>query len=137
MTLAKDNYIDPNDKARWGFAGSEGNITVGPQTVGETGGVDHARVVPDDSGAHNTGGGISVDSGQVSGADTTSDSANIDGLTVAQLKEQLDAKGVAYKSTDTKADLVAALKAANGPTEAAAADGSTDTDAETNQQAAE
>lgn len=57
MTVAKDNHIDPNDKARWGFGGSEGNVTVGPQTVGETGGVDHARVVPKDKEAVNNGGG--------------------------------------------------------------------------------
>lgn len=135
MALAKDNYIDPDTKARWGFGGSEGNITVGPQTVGETGGVDHARTIPDDSGAHNNGGGSD---GVVAGAGTSaSTTTDIDSMTVAQLKEQLDAKGIAYKSTDTKADLVAALKAANVPTEAAAADGSADTDADTTQQAAE
>lgn len=59
MAVAKDNYIDPNNKARWGFGGSEGNITVGPETVGETGGVDHARSEPKDSGAVNNGGGES------------------------------------------------------------------------------
>lgn len=57
MTVAKDNYIDPNSKARWGFGGSEGKITVGPETVGETGGVDHARSDPKDEGAVNNGGG--------------------------------------------------------------------------------
>lgn len=57
MALAKDNYIDPETKARWGFGGSESVITVGPQTVGETGGVDHVRNEPKDEGAVNTGGG--------------------------------------------------------------------------------
>jgi len=57
MTVAKDNYVDPNDKARWGFSGSEGEIKVGSQTVGETGGVDHARNEPKDEGAVNNGGG--------------------------------------------------------------------------------
>jgi len=57
MAVAKDNYIDPNQKARWGFGGSDGNITVGPETVGETGGVDHVRNEPKDEGAVNTGGG--------------------------------------------------------------------------------
>lgn len=57
MTVAKDNYIDPNSKARWGFGGSEGNITVGPETVGETGGIDHVRKEPKDEGAVNNGGG--------------------------------------------------------------------------------
>lgn len=57
MAVAKDNYIDPNQKARWGFVGSDGNITVGPETVGETGGVDHVRSEPKDEGAVNTGGG--------------------------------------------------------------------------------
>lgn len=57
MTVQKDNHIDPNTKARWGFAGSEGEVTVGPQTVGETGGVDHARTRIEPGGAHNNGGG--------------------------------------------------------------------------------
>jgi len=57
MAVAKDNYIDPNQKARWGFGGSDGNITVGPETVGETGGVDHVRSEPKDEGAVNNGGG--------------------------------------------------------------------------------
>lgn len=57
MTVKKDNHIDPNTKARWGFAGGEGEVTVGPQTVGETGGVDHARSRIEPGGAHNNGGG--------------------------------------------------------------------------------
>lgn len=57
MTVQKDNHIDPNTKARWGFAGGEGEVTVGPQTVGETGGVDHARARTEPGGAHNNGGG--------------------------------------------------------------------------------
>ncbi len=59
MAVANDKYIDPNSKARWGFGGTEGNVTVGPQTVGETGGVDHARAEPKDEGAVNNGGGES------------------------------------------------------------------------------
>jgi len=57
MALAQDNHIDPEGKARWGFGGSVGNITVGPQTVGETGGVESVLTEPDNSGAHNNGGG--------------------------------------------------------------------------------
>lgn len=57
MSLAEDNHIDPESKARWGFGGSVGKITVGPQTVGETGGVESVRTDPDNSGAHNNGGG--------------------------------------------------------------------------------
>lgn len=57
MAVQKDNHIDPNIKARWGFGGTEGNITVGPQTVGETGGVDSARTEADESAARNNGGG--------------------------------------------------------------------------------
>lgn len=57
MTVKKDNHIDPNTKARWGFAGGEGEVTVGPQTVGETGGVDHARSRIEPGGSHNNGGG--------------------------------------------------------------------------------
>ncbi|QNU44384.1 hypothetical protein IDH70_04965 [Mixta calida] len=57
MTVAKDNYIDPNSKARWGFGSDGKQVTVGPETVGETGGVDHARNEPKDEGAVNNGGG--------------------------------------------------------------------------------
>lgn len=57
MAVEKDKHIDPNGKARWGFGGSEGNITVGPQTVGETGGVDSVRTESDESAARNNGGG--------------------------------------------------------------------------------
>lgn len=133
MALAKDNYIDPDSKSRWGFGVKDGEVTVGPQTVGETGGVDHARTIPDDSGAHNNGGGSDS---VISGA-ATSTAADIDSMTVAQLKEQLDAKGIAYKSTDAKADLVAALKAANESGDTVAADGSAEAAADTTQQTAE
>lgn len=71
MALAKDNYIDPDTKARWGFGGSEGNITVGPQTVGETGGVDHARNQPKDEGAVNNGGGENSEAKKASKSTTT------------------------------------------------------------------
>ena len=55
--MKDDNYLNPNDKARWGFSGTVKNIKVGEQTVGETGGVDHARSEPKDEGAVNNGGG--------------------------------------------------------------------------------
>ncbi|MDM9593632.1 MULTISPECIES: hypothetical protein [Pseudomonas] len=58
MALAEDNHIDPNNKARWGFGGTAGNITVGPQTVGETGGVEGVRTEQDNEGAHGNGAGI-------------------------------------------------------------------------------
>ena len=32
----EDNYTRPEDKARWGFAGTANKITIGDQTVGET-----------------------------------------------------------------------------------------------------
>lgn len=57
MTTQKDNHIDPNLKARWGFSGAPGSVTVGSETVGETGGVDHARTRIEPGGAHNNGGG--------------------------------------------------------------------------------
>lgn len=57
MSVQKDNHIDPELKARWGFAGEAGSITVGPQTVGETGGVDHARTRIGEGGGRNSGGG--------------------------------------------------------------------------------
>ncbi|RBB99670.1 hypothetical protein C3E97_020590 [Pseudomonas sp. MWU12-2115] len=57
MPVEKDRHIDPELKARWGFGGTEGNITVGPETVGETGGVDHARSRIAEGGGRNNGGG--------------------------------------------------------------------------------
>jgi hypothetical protein len=57
MAVEQDKHIDPNVKSRWGFGGSEGNITVGPQTVGETGGVDTVRTDADEPAARNNGAG--------------------------------------------------------------------------------
>lgn len=55
--MKDDNYMNPNDKARWGFSGTTDEIKVGEQTVGDTGGVEHARSEPEDEGARNNGGG--------------------------------------------------------------------------------
>ena len=179
MTVKKDNHIDPNIKARWGFSGDEGKITVGPQTVGETGGVDHARSRIAEGGGRNSGGGaepsrealqldavnaLAADleagvlnpvegdgpamrlyqalSGVQQGMQGLADSRDaavskseelqkqvddllaqaekdrsaaatdpLDELTVVQIKEQLDAKGVGYKVNDSKPELLALLKA--------------------------
>ena len=128
MTVQKDNHIDPNIKARWGFGGTEGNITVGPETVGETGGVDTARTRSDENAARNNGGG--ADETQAIRLELTDTQAQLnqaladlaaerakntdplDELTVVQIKEQLDAKGVTYKVNDSKAELLALLKGA-------------------------
>lgn len=130
MAIEKDNYIDPNVKARWGFGGSEGNITVGPQTVGETGGVDSARTESDETAARGNGGGVDDSEalrnqladvqGKLAQARSDlaaargegSDEDPLDKLTTAQIKEQLDAKGITYKASDAKPELLAALKAA-------------------------
>ncbi|SER52481.1 MULTISPECIES: hypothetical protein [Pseudomonas] len=100
MAIQKtDNVIDPNEKARWGFsAGADGQIQVGPETVGETGGVETIRSDVDDAEARNNGGGAD----EQSGADES--------LTKDQIKEQLDAKGVQYSSTATKAELLEQLR---------------------------
>ncbi len=179
MTVKKDNHIDPNIKARWGFSGDEGEITVGPQTVGETGGVDHARSRTAEGGGRNSGGGAEpsrealqldavnalaagleagvlnpvegdgpamrlyqtlsgIQSGMqrlVSDRDAAVSKSEelqkqvddllaqaeknrlanatdpLDELTVVQIKEQLDAKGVTYKVNDSKPELLALLKA--------------------------
>lgn len=179
MTVKKDNHIDPNTKARWGFAGEEGEVTIGPQTVGETGGVDHARSRIAEAGGRNSGGGaepsreaLELDAvntlaagleagvlnpvegdgpalrlyqaltGIQEGMKNLADARNsavskseklqkqvddllakaekdrlaaatdpIGELTVVQIKEQLDAKGVAYKVNDSKPELLALLKA--------------------------
>lgn len=108
MAIQEDTFIDPNNKARWGFSGSEGNIKVGPQTVGETGGVDAARSPISDDGAGGNGGGLdSGTGGAIGGADTDPR----DSLTIPQIKEQLDAKQVAYPSTANKPELLDLLKA--------------------------
>jgi hypothetical protein len=128
MAVEKDNHIDPELKARWGFGGTEGNITVGPETVGETGGVDHARSRIEESGGRNSGGGVDDSEalrtqvldlqGQLTQAQADLAAARAtnadprDDLTIVQLKEQLDAKSVAYKANDSKAELLALLKGA-------------------------
>lgn len=66
MTVEKDKHIDPNVKSRWGFGGDEGSITVGPQTVGETGGVDTARTESKETAARNTGGGKNTEAAKAS-----------------------------------------------------------------------
>lgn len=127
MPVVKDNHIDPNIKARWGFGGTEANITVGPETVGETGGVDHARTRIEESGGRNSGGGVDESEGlrtqvldlQGQLAQTQADLAAEraknadprDSLTVAQIKEQLDGKAVTYTTTANKAELLELLKA--------------------------
>lgn len=59
MAIKKeDNVLDPNDKARWGFsAGADGQIVVGSETVGETGGVETIRSEPKEEEAQKNGGG--------------------------------------------------------------------------------
>lgn len=114
--MQDDTYLNPNDKARWGFGGTEGAITVGPQTVGETGGVEHARSEPRDKGALNNGGGedsealrqrITELEGQLAQAQKPTEPT--DPRTKDQLKAELDAKGVTYPSNASKADLLALL----------------------------
>jgi hypothetical protein len=129
MSVEKDNHIDPELKARWGFAGTEDGITVGPLTVGETGGVDPARTRPDETGGRNSGGGADDSEGlrtqvlqlqeQLNQAQADLAAARNaggaedprDSLTIPQIKEQLDAKHVAYPSTANKAELLELLKA--------------------------
>lgn len=114
--MQDDTYLNPNDKARWGFGGTEGAITVGPQTVGETGGVEHARSEPSDKGALNNGGGedsealrkrITELEGQLAQAQKSTEPT--DPRTKDQLKAELDEKGVTYPSNASKADLLALL----------------------------
>lgn len=128
MSVQKDNHIDPELKARWGFGGTEGAITVGPETVGETGGVDHARTRVTEGGGRNIGGGaddpealrtqvldlqgrLTQTQADLAAARATN-SDPLDDLTIVQLKEQLDAKSVTYKANDSKAELLALLKGA-------------------------
>jgi len=66
MAVEKDKHIDPNVKARWGFGGSEGKITVGPETVGETGGVDTVRTESEETAARNNGGGKNTEAAKAS-----------------------------------------------------------------------
>ncbi len=142
MTVAKDNYIDPEKKARWGFSGEPGSITVGPKTVGETGGVDHARTIPDNSGAHNNGGGsddvaelqrrnselqaqLDAANAQITAQNLGGQGAqindqaveNLDELNATQIKERLDALNIEYKGNASREALLEQLKAASTPAE--------------------
>ena len=136
MTVEKDNYIKPEKKARWGFAEKDGEIVVGPQTVGETGGVDHARVVPKDNGATGNGSGVQPSAAdmaelQKKNADLQSqlDAANaqlagngadpdpLEALSATELKAKLDELGVEYKGNASQAALLEQLKAVQQPQE--------------------
>lgn len=61
MAVEKDKHIDPNVKARWGFGLEGSRVTVGPKTVGETGGVENVRTEPEKKAARKTGGGAKSD----------------------------------------------------------------------------
>lgn len=142
MTVAKDNYIDPNSKARWGFGSDGKQVTVGPDTVGETGGVDHARNEPKDEGAHGNGSGVQptaadlaelqkrndelqaqldAANAQITGGQgaQSNDQAveNLDELNATQIKERLDALNIEYKGNSSRDALLEQLKAASAPAE--------------------
>lgn len=138
MTLAKENYIDPDNKARWGFAEKGGVIFVGPQTVGETGGVEHARVIPNDDGAHGNGSGVQPTAADIAALEQKNadlqaqlDSANaklaegansgesnhLDSLSATELKAKLDELGIEYKGNASQAALLEQLKSAQRPQE--------------------
>lgn len=138
MTIEKDNYVDPDKKARWGFAEKDGKIVVGPQTVGETGGVDHARVTPKDDGAHGNGSGVQPTAADLAELQKKNaelqaqlDSANaklaegsgggqinsLDSLSATELKAKLDELGIEYKGNASQAALLEQLKAAQQPQE--------------------
>lgn len=138
MTIEKDNYVDPDKKARWGFAEKDGKIVVGPQTVGETGGVDHARVTPKDDGAHGNGSGVQPTAADLAELQKKNaelqaqlDSANaklaegsgagqidpLDSLSATELKAKLDELGIEYKGNASQAALLEQLKAAQKPQE--------------------
>lgn len=136
MTVEKDNYVDPEKKARWGFAEKNGEIVVGPQTVGETGGVDHARVTPKDDGTHGNGSGVQPAAADVAELEKKNsdlqaqlDAANaklaegasggqsdpLDSLSATELKAKLDELGIEYKGNASQAALLEQLKAAQQP----------------------
>lgn len=79
-----NNYLDPNDKARWGFAMKGGQVRIGTETVGETGGVKTILTEPGDSAAEGNGGGE---------------------MRVPELKAKLDSMGVEYPSDAKKSEL--------------------------------
>lgn len=129
--MQEDKYMNPNKKARWGFGGDKSKITVGPQTVGETGGVDHARVVPKDDGATGNGSGVQPTAAdmaelQKKNADLQSqlEAANaqltgggngaepLESLSATELKAKLDELGIEYKGNASQATLLEQLKAA-------------------------
>lgn len=137
MTIVKDNVIDPEQKARWGFAEKDGQITVGPQTVGETGGVDHARAPVDGKGAHGNGSGVQptaadmaalqarnddlqqqLDAANAKLAEGGSNSSDpLDSLSATDIKTKLDELGVEYKGNASREALLEQLKSAQQPQE--------------------
>lgn len=135
MSVEKDNHIDPDTKARWGFGGTAGNITVGPETVGETGGVDHARTRNENTGGNNAGGGaggaVEVQQLQLANSQLAAEKADLQSQLAALqqadqdrlarekeeqdrlaaekeiegLKAKLDAAGVTYRANASKESL--------------------------------
>lgn len=133
MTVEKDNYIDPEKKSRWGFAEKDGKVVVGPQTVGETGGVGYARVTPKDDGATGNGSGVQATAADIAALQKQNaelqaqlDAANaqltnggqgsetdpLESLSATELKARLDELGVEYKGNASQAALLEQLKAA-------------------------
>lgn len=101
------NYTTPENKARFGFKlDANGQVVSAGLKGGDNGAkVSGPTVVSDVEGAHNNGGGDAQPAANGNGADPR------DSLTIPQIKEQLDAKGVTYASTLNKAELLELLKA--------------------------
>lgn len=60
MAIQKqDKVLDPNQKSRFSFTMKNGQVVIGEQTVGETGGVETVRSEPEEKEARKNGGGTS------------------------------------------------------------------------------
>ncbi|WP_449104100.1 HeH/LEM domain-containing protein [Pseudomonas veronii] len=124
------NYTTPENKARFGFKlDADGQVVSAGLKGGDNGAVvSGPTAVSDAQGGHNNGGGTNESDelrGQVTdlqaqlakaqtdlAAERAKNTDPLDELTVVQIKEQLDAKGVTYKVNDSKAELLALLKGA-------------------------
>ena len=118
----KENYVQKQQFVGL-KAGADGQVSLTTEAV------DESKLItaePDDKGAHSNGGGeelavlqakFSELQGQLKqsqdelAAERAKNADPRDSLTVAQIKEQLDANAVTYTTTANKAELLELLKA--------------------------
>lgn len=113
MTVKQDKLMDPNNKPRWGFGMVDGEVRIGVQTVGETGGVEtlrHDRSHEDDAARKN---GAGVDSSiealqsELRSADSTNSQLSAENAELKAKLQLLEEQRIASLATFTAAELEA------------------------------